>query len=177
MDGQAYANCDTVELFLNGKSLEVEGYWFPRSGMERKYGNYPARAGAVRTTSDLHLAWTVPYQPGTLKAVGVEDGKVVSEVEVTTADRRDVAHVTVKILDTQGRLVPDADRDVTFQVQGEGKIIGLDNGNAVSHEDFKGGHRKAFAGLCLAIGQSTAVPGQIRAAPAGLRLGADGDAA
>jgi beta-galactosidase len=67
-----YTNCHTVELFLNGKSLGVQGYCFPRSGMERKYGNYPARAAAVRTTSELHLAWTVPYQPGTLKAVGVK---------------------------------------------------------------------------------------------------------
>jgi beta-galactosidase len=185
-----YTNCDTVELFLNGKSLGVQSYWFPRSGMEQKYGNYPARARVVRTTSDLHLAWTVPYQPGTLKAVGVKDGKVVCKVEVTTAgepaaiglsvdrdaitaDCRDVAHVTVKILDAQGRLVPDADHDVAFQIQGEGKIIGLDNGNPVSHEDFKGGHRKAFAGLCLAIVQSTAKPGQIRVAATspGLRPG------
>jgi len=185
-----YTNCDTVELFLNGKSLGEQGYWFPHSGMERKYGNYPARAAALRTTSDLHLAWTVPYQPGTLKAVGVKDGKVVSEVEVTTAgepaaiglsvdrgtitaDRRDVAHVTVKILDAQGRVVPDADHDVAFQIQGEGKLIGLDNGNPVSHEDFKGSHRKAFAGLCLAIVQSTPNPGQIRVAAtsAGLRSG------
>jgi beta-galactosidase len=79
----------------------------------------------------------------------------------------------VKILDSQGRLVPDADHDLTFQIQGEGKIIGLDNGNPVSHEDFKGGHRKAFAGLCLAIVQSTAKPGQIQVAATspGLRSG------
>jgi len=29
-----YTNCDTVELFLNGKSLGVKGYEFPRLGME-----------------------------------------------------------------------------------------------------------------------------------------------
>jgi beta-galactosidase len=185
-----YTNCDTVELFLNGKSLGVQGYWFPRSGMENKYSNFPARARAARTTADLHLAWTVPYQPGTLKAVGVKDGKVVSEVELTTvgepaaiglsvdrntilADRRDVAHVTVRILDAQGRVVPDADNEVTFQIQGAGKIIGLDNGNPLSHEDFKGDRRKAFNGLCLAIAQSTATPGQIQmtATSPGLRPG------
>jgi beta-galactosidase len=174
-----YTNCDTVELFLNGKSLGVQGYWFPRSGMENKYSNFPARASAARTTADLHLAWTVPYQPGTLKAVGVKDGEVVSQVEITTAgepaaiglsvdrntiiaDRRDVAHVTVQILDAQGRVVPDADHEITFQIQGGGKIIGLDNGNPLSHEDFKSDRRKAFHGLCLAIVQSTAKPGQIQ---------------
>jgi beta-galactosidase len=174
-----YTNCDTVELFLNGKSFGVQGYWFPRTGMQEKYSNFPARNEAQRTTSDLHLSWTVPYQPGTLRAVGKKDGKVVSEVEVTTvgepaaigltadkqtirADRRDVAHVTVKTLDAQGRLVPVAANEVAFEVQGEGKIIGLDSGDPMSHEDFKGSRRKAFNGLCLAIVQSGAKPGQIR---------------
>jgi beta-galactosidase len=130
----------------------------------------------------------VPYEPGTLKAVGTREGKVVLEVEVATvgdpaaialsvdreaiaADRRDVAHVTVKILDAQGRVVPEAANEVTFEIQGEGRIIGLDNGNLASHEDFKGSRGKAFNGLCLAIVQSTAKPGRIQltAASPGLK--------
>jgi beta-galactosidase len=73
-----------------------------------------------------------------------------------------VAHVTVRILDAQGRVVPLADNEVAFQIQGEGKIIGVDNGDPGSHEDFKGSRRKAFGGLCLAIVQSTAKPGRIQ---------------
>ena len=179
-----YTNCDSVELFLNGKSLGAQGYWFPRVEPYQLAG----RARAVRTTSDLHLTWTVPYQPGTLKAVGTKDGKVVVEVEVATtgepaaislsvdraalvADRRDVAHVTVKILDAQGRLVPTADNEVAFALQGAGKIIGLDNGNPASFEDFKSPRRKAFNGMCLAIVQSTAQSGRIQltAASPGLK--------
>ncbi|MGA2275881.1 MAG: glycoside hydrolase family 2 TIM barrel-domain containing protein [Bryobacteraceae bacterium] len=170
-----YTNCDSVELFLNGKSFGAKGYWSPRVGR----GNPGGRSRAPETTLDLHLAWTVPYEPGTLKAVGTKDGKVVAEAEVTTAeepaaiglsvdrdaivaDRRDVAHVTVKILDAQGRAVPVADNEVAFEIQGEGKIIGLDNGDPVSHEDFKGKRRKVFQGRCLAIVQSTAKPGRIQ---------------
>jgi len=172
-----YTNCDTVELFVNGESYGVQGYWFPRIGYwpPQREG----RSTAPRTTSDLHLTWTVPYEPGTLKAVGTKDGKVVLEVEVATtgepaaidlsvdrdaiaADRRDVAHFTVRILDAQGRVVPLADNEVTFEIQGEGKLIGVDSGNPVSHEDFKGSRRKAFNGLCLAIVQSTAKAGRIQ---------------
>src|SRR5512136_1262671 len=104
-----YTNCDTVELFLNGKSVGTKGYAFPRLGMEGRYGNYLARSRVLRTTADLHLSWDVPYEPGTLKAVGVRDGQVALTVEVSTtgepaavdlsadrntiaADRRDVAH-------------------------------------------------------------------------------------
>jgi beta-galactosidase len=173
-----YTNCDCVELFVNGKSFGVQGYWFPRVGYwPRREGE--GRSSVPRTTSDLHLTWTVPYAPGTLKAVGTKDGKVVATYEVTTtgepaaielsvdrdtiaADRRDVAHVAVKVVDAQGRVVPMTENEVTFAIEGEGKLIGLDNGNPASHEDYKGKTRKAFNGLCLAIVQSTAKAGRIQ---------------
>lgn len=174
-----YTNCDTVELFLNGKSFGVKGYEFPRLGMEGRYGNYPARAKVLRTTSDLHLAWDVPYEAGTLKAVGVKDGQVVCTGEVSTAgepvaiaisadraaltaDRRDVAHLVVRIQDEQGRMCPLADNEIAFRIEGEGKLIGVDNGDPRSLESYKAARRKAFNGLCLAIVQSTAAPGAIQ---------------
>jgi beta-galactosidase len=174
-----YTNCDTVELFLNGRSFGVKGYAFPRLGMEGNYGNYPARAKVLKTTADLHLTWDVPYEPGVLRAVGVKNGKVVSTMaasttgepsrlglssdrEVIVADRRDVTHLTVQILDEKGRLVPIADSEVTFSVEGDGLLLGVDNGDPQSHADFKSNRRKAFHGLCLAILQSTGKPGQIR---------------
>ena len=176
-----YTNCDTVELFLNGKSFGVKGYEFPRLGMEGRYGNYPPRARVLRTTADLHLSWDVPYEPGTLRAVGTKDGKVAVIEEVSTtgdpfavslsadrltlaADRRDVAHIAVAIQDAQGRIVPDAANDIAFSVQGEGRLIGVDNGDPFSHESYKASTRRAFHGLCLAIVQSTATPGSIEIA-------------
>ena len=183
-----YTNCDSVELFLNGKSLGIQSYWFPRSGMREEYENFPSRNSVSRTTADLHLTWTVPYQPGKLKAVGIKDGKVVVTEEISTTgkpaaiglyadrkvltdDRRDIAHVTCKILDAQGRVVPVADNEITFGTKGEGKIIGVDNGNPVSHEDYQANRRKAFNGLCLAIIQSTDKTGiiQLAAASPGLK--------
>jgi beta-galactosidase len=168
-----------VELFLNGKSLGVQGYAFPRPGMQERWPVMPARAKARIATADLHLMWTVPYEPGALKAVGTRDGQVVSTAEIFTtgeaaaielsadrssiaADRRDVAHVTVRIVDAQGRLAPTAENEVTFQVQGEGRSIGLDNGDMRSHEDYKGKTRRAYNGLCVAMLQSTARAGRIR---------------
>jgi beta-galactosidase len=176
-----FTNCDTVELFLNGRSVGVKGYAFPRPGMEQKYGTYPPRAMAVRTTSDLHLSWDVPYEPGVLKAVGARDGKVVLEREVATtgdparialavdrqsirADRRDVVHITAAVTDEAGRLAPDADSEITFTVEGDGLLLALDSGDPASHEDFRAPRRKAFHGLCLALVRSAARAGQIRVA-------------
>jgi beta-galactosidase len=176
-----YTNCESVELFINGKSAGVQGYQFPRYGMSGSYGNMSAAARGMRTTEDLHLTWTIPYQPGTLKAVGTKDGQPAVTVEVSTtgeaaaielkvdrdaiaADRRDVAHVTVRVVDAQGRMVPDAAHEIAFEIQGEGKLIGVENADMQSQEDCKGSQRKAFNGMCLAIVQSTARPGQIRIA-------------
>jgi beta-galactosidase len=176
-----YTNCDTVELFVNGKSFGVKGYEFPRLGMAGTYGNYPARARVLRTTADLHLTWDVPYEPGVLKAVGVKNGEVVTTAELATtgaaaaialsadrpsiaADRRDVAHVIVEIRDDQGRVVPLAMNEIVFSVEGEGKLIGVDSGDPLSHEDYKANRRRAFNGLCMAIVQSTASAGSIKVA-------------
>ena len=166
-----YTNCDTVELLLNGKSLGVKGFAFPRPGMTHRYGDYPPRARALQTTADLHLSWDVMYAPGILHAVGTRDGKVVANYQVQTtgpaqrieltADRPaftrkpgDVCEVTVRVLDAAGSMVPTADDEVTFQLHGEGRILGLDNGRPDSHERYQGSVRRAFSGMALAILQA-----------------------
>ncbi len=174
-----FTNCDTVELFLNGKSVGVKGYEFPRLGMEERYGNSPPRARVRRSTADLHLQWDVPYEPGTLRAVGMKDGKVALTEEISTttappalnletdratisADQRDVAQITIKILDAQNRLVPTADNDVHLEIQGPAKLLSFDSGNPTSHESFQSDHRQTFNGLALATIQSTPQPGTIQ---------------
>jgi beta-galactosidase len=151
-----YNNADEVELYLNGKSL----------GIRKKEGD------------DLHVMWRVPFEPGTLKAVSRKDGKVVLTREIHTAgkpakielvadrsnikaDGKDLSFVTVKILDKDGNVVPDADNKVEFKVKGSGFIASVDNGDETSHDPFKADYRKAFHGLALAIIQSKDTPGNI----------------
>jgi beta-galactosidase len=166
-----YTNCDTVELFLNGKSMGIKGYAFPRPGMIKQYGTYPPRAKVPQTTADLHLSWDVPYSPGTLTATGVKDGKVVLTAQVHTTgvpskvalktDRSrietnpsDVAHITAEFQDEEGSVVPTAENELSFTIQGAGRILGVDNGRPDSHESYKGNKRKAFNGMALIILQS-----------------------
>ena len=151
-----YNNADEVELFLNGKSL----------GTRKKAGD------------SLHVMWRVKYQPGIIRAVSRKAGKVVLSKEIKTAgepakiqliaDRKaikangeDISFVTVKVLDKNGNLVPNADHLIQFKLKGAGFIAGVDNGNPVSMEPFKASHRKAFNGQCLVIIQSTEKRGRI----------------
>jgi beta-galactosidase len=172
-----YTNCETVELLLNGRSLGRKCYQFPRPGMSG-YGWAPDRGRLHPTTADLHLTWDVPYEPGVLEAVGRKGDEVIctQRIETTgapvalrvTADRTelsadgcDVSHLTVEVLDAQGRLVPTADSRVRFAVEGAGRLIGVDNGDPADHDSPKGDNRKALAGLCLGIVQSLKEGGDI----------------
>ncbi len=181
----AYSNCDVVELFLNGKSFGAKALEYPRQGSSGGWNSY-ARPQIGPTTADLHLSWDVPYAPGTLRAVGYKNGQVVATEEIHTAgpgaaivletdkaalsaDQRDVAHVIVKIMDAQGNLVPNAANEITVDVQGPVRLIGLDNGDMTDHTDYTSPKRKALGGLALGILQATAQPGEIR-----VRVTADG---
>jgi beta-galactosidase len=75
------------------------------------------------------------------------------------------------VVDAQGTLVPRADHLISFEVRGEGKITGVDNGLQTSHEPFKANYRKAFNGMCLVVVQSSGKAGEISliATSAGLK--------
>lgn len=174
----AYTNCDSVELFVNGKSFGIKALQFPRPGNSGAWNRYDVPP-VNNTTADLHLIWDVPYEPGTLKAVGRKGGKVVAQEEVRTtgvpaafrlsvdrntinADERDVAHVKIEVVDGNGYVVPDANEPVQIIVEGVGKLIGLDNGNPFDHTSMKSDRRNTFNGLALAVIQSGNKAGTIR---------------
>jgi len=151
-----YNNADEVELFLNNKSL----------GIRKKTGD------------DLHVKWTVPFEPGTLKAISRKNGKAVLTDEVKTAgapakiilkadrnkinaDGKDLSFITATIVDKNGVVAPRADNEIHFKISGTGFIAGVDNGSETSHESFKGNQHPALNGLALAILQSNGKKGKI----------------
>lgn len=154
-----YANVDAVELSLNGRRLGRKA--MPERG---------------------HLVWQVPYVPGTLVARGYRDGREVARDTVATAgapaalqltalrttlaaNGRDVAVVEVAAVDAAGRPVPVAADEVTFRVEGGARLIGVGNGDPISHEaDRVVGpdavwQRSLFNGHAQAIVQAGDVPG------------------
>jgi beta-galactosidase len=174
----AYTNCDSVELFVNGKSFGIKALEFPRPGNSGAWNRYD-RPPVNTTTGDLHLIWDVPYEPGTLKAECRKAGKVVAEEEIRTAgapaairlsvdrnainaDERDIAHVKIEVVDENGYIVPDANNLIELTVAGGGNLIGFDNGNSRDHASMKSSQRSAFNGLALAIIQSNNKAGTIR---------------
>ncbi len=156
-----YSNADSVELFLNGTSLGSK--------------NVVATAGQPNAG---HLSWTVNFATGTLEAKATKGGMVVATDEVQTAgaaaaivlkadrsmitaDGQDLAFVEADIVDDKGVLVPQAASELTFAVSGAGTLVGVDNGNPIDHESYKGTKMAAFSGKALAIIESTTTAGSV----------------
>jgi beta-galactosidase len=163
----AYTNCNIVELFLNGRSLGEKRLEFPAQGTSGGWNSY-AQPVVNATTSDLHLSWDVPYEPGVLRAVGKRrDGTVACQAEVRTAGppaairlsaerdtittgSGDVAHVTFEVVDSAGTVVPMAENLVSFTATG-GNILVVDNANLRDLDPYRTDRRRAFNGRGLAI--------------------------
>jgi len=57
----------------------------------------------------------------------------------------------LRIEDKNGNLVPRSSNLVNFSIQGPGKVVAVDNGDATSHDPFQASNRKAYNGMCLVI--------------------------
>jgi len=172
----AYTNCDSVELFVNGKSFGSKSAIFPQQGNSGGNNKF-AHPFVSATTSDLHLSWDVPYEPGTLKVVGRKNGKIITEEIRTTsapaairlsvdrtsinADEQDIANIKVEVIDKDGLVVPDANNLILFKVEGEAVLAGTDNGDPQDKTMMNSNKRNAFNGLALAIIRSTTKGGKI----------------
>ena len=167
IDVWVHSNLDRVELFLNGRSL-----------------------GAKEVERNRHVEWKVPYAPGVLEARGFRGGaqaltmrrettgapaRVVLESDrrAVDADGEDVAVISARIVDAQGRTVPTASSELEFRVTGTGRLLGVGNGDPSSHESDRGPRRRAFNGLAAAIVQSRRSPGtlHVEAGSSGLASG------
>ena len=142
-----YTSGDEAELFLNGKSL----------GKKKK------------REFEYRLKWdSVVYQPGELKVIAYKNGAKWAEDVIRTtekasqlsveadrpvihADGTDLIYITVRIEDKNKLLVPRSNNQLSFSIEGPGRIVATDNGDATSHESFQAKSKKAYNGMCLVI--------------------------
>ncbi|HEX3358323.1 MAG TPA: glycoside hydrolase family 2 TIM barrel-domain containing protein [Tepidisphaeraceae bacterium] len=153
---EVYSNCESVELFLNGKSL----------GSQNIHADASARV------------WHVPFEPGALKAVAKNGDKVVANDELRTAGKaakivlesdheklspswEDVSYITARVVDENGVTLPAATNLVNFKITDPGVIAAVDNADNSSHESFQASERHAYQGVCYAVVKATAASGAI----------------
>ena len=128
--------------------------------------------GPQKGPYEYRLRWdNVKYEPGELKAVAYKNGKPWAEQTLQTtgeptalraaADRTEInadgeglSFITVRVMDSNGLLVPNASNRIEFSIEGPGEIVATDNGNPAGLLEFSSKKREAFNGLALAIVRS-----------------------
>ena len=161
-----YTNCESAELFLNGKPL-----------------------GEQKMSAENQLVWMVPYQKGELKMIAKNNRNEIVQKKFTTAgkangvhlkidkkiiaNRTAVVHVEVAIVDNNEIMLPDADNLVSCEITGPAKIIGVENGDILDLSPHKVNCRKTFKGKCLLLVKAADQPGtiEIKATSNGLKSG------
>ena len=153
-----YNNADEVELFINGKSQGVR-----RKTGENPEGRYAMHNTKTKLNTEYHVGWRVTFDPGEVKVVARKDGKIVGEQTIRTAGApakirlskdyqgKNSTFITAEVVDKDGNLCPWAEDQIYFIHEGDGKVLGTDNGCQTSMENFKAPQRKAFFGKCMVV--------------------------
>lgn len=153
-----YTNAPQARLLLNGKEVGQMKPYDDKSGI---------------------IYWDIPYQDGELRAEGCDaTGKVLSSYAIKTSGRpyalratvdkevlstdKATAHVTIEVVDEQGTIVKLGDNDVTCQIEGLARLLGLEGSNNGDMSDYTDNHHRAFHGRLLAYIQTTGEKGEIR---------------
>lgn len=153
-----YTNAPQARLLLNGKEVGQMKPYDDKSGI---------------------IYWDIPYQDGELRAEGCDaTGKVLSSYAIKTSGHpyalratvdkevlstdKATAHVTIEVVDEQGTIVKLGDNDVTCQIEGPARLLGLEGSNNGDMSDYTDNHHRAFHGRLLAYIQTTGEKGEIR---------------
>lgn len=113
------------------------------------------------------IYWDLPFTPGRLIAQGLdEDGRVVSADMIETAGQphsikvstdcgsvsgaQGVAFLTVEVVDSQGRRVPNAADLISCSIEGPARLLGLENSDNTDMTHPKASSRRVYRGRLLA---------------------------
>ncbi|MCF8357900.1 MAG: DUF4982 domain-containing protein [Prolixibacteraceae bacterium] len=147
MDVRVFAKSPMVRLELNGKVIGEQ---------------------TIDTSKGITANFKVPYEPGVLKAIALNEGKEIASKELRTtgapakikliadrstieASRNDLSYISVEVTDDEGHVIPDAAVPVTLTVSGVGEIAGSGNANPTDMKSFNSPVCKTFRGKALAI--------------------------
>ena len=177
-----YSNAPYIELELNGEVVGTATATVRKMEENDVYITYDAGTGAFSKGNDAssqYATFWVPYEEGTLEVKGYDSPEKTEQItefegrnQVSTtkgatqlsayvdspsikADGKDLSFVTIDVTDADGHLVNSAEPEITVTVEGDGKLMSLDNGVHDDWTNYSDPTRKAGRGKLLAIVQST----------------------
>lgn len=158
MEIRTTTNCESIELYLDDKLMG-----------KQETANF----------TNNTIVWYLPYNPGKLEAKGYNGDKEVAHYQLVTsknaanaiinadrtkikADGQDLSHITINLIDSDGNPVQTDDRKVTVKIEGDGKFLGIDNGDLRRQKSFAGNELNTYFGKALVVVQSTRKAGKMK---------------
>ena len=145
-----FTNAAKVELYLNGNKVGEDTATTHTTALGYKYQTF--------SNGEFYPSFNVTWASGTLSAKAYDKkGNLITETEgrssVTTntkaaklaisADKKEIladgsslSYLTVDVKDMNGNIVAGADNRINFKIEGNGKIVGVDNGNAADTDSL-----------------------------------------
>jgi beta-galactosidase len=151
-----YTNCPQSQLNLNGEPV----------GSPK---NHDDNTGII--------SWDIPYKPGKLEVAGLKDGKESARYYIQTSGRswsiiatpdktqlsadKDITQITIQIVDQNGIPVILADDEVTCNISGPARLLGLESANNSDMTNYRDNSQRVYNGKMLAYLQTTGSSGKI----------------
>ncbi|MFA6174314.1 MAG: sugar-binding domain-containing protein, partial [Kiritimatiellales bacterium] len=163
---------------LEGKPMEVKVV--SRAPEMRLKLNGKVVGTGTTSKDSISNVFKVPYEPGELVAEGLKDGQVICSKTLTTpgkpvalrltsdrspitANRTDLAFVSVETVDANGRPVMAGRHKVRYTVDGAGTLEACGSGLHTDVYGFRNpGNGTTWRGRSMAILRPSGTPGEIR---------------
>ena len=157
-----YTNGDEVELFVNGKSQGVKKNDDLKKPNVITWKNIAYEPGTIKAVARKGTSAT-PYAEHQLETAG-KAVRLTMETENTNwkADGMSLQYVKVRAVDAKGRVVPTHKAKVTFAVEGDARLIAVDNGDHSSNDLFDGNEKQLYEGFAMAIVRAGQTGGKVK---------------
>ncbi|MFI3305089.1 MAG: glycoside hydrolase family 2 TIM barrel-domain containing protein [Rikenellaceae bacterium] len=152
----AYTNCEEAELLLDGKVI----------GERRPYDD-----------NTSIITWDVPFASGELSVRGYNNGEIVAtdKIEeygapariVATVDKssisreREMLHLDIRVVDSEGRLVTLADNEISCEIYGSARLLALESGSYDATYNYQDNRQRCFKGVLLGYIESQGESGKV----------------
>ncbi len=132
------------------------------------------------STDSLTAKFYVPYHPGNLVAIGIDNNgneierKVLSttgepfqlvlipERKTIDANRQEITYINIEITDKEGQVIPFDSSIVELNVEGEAELIAAGSGNPKFNGSLQDNKLRLFNGKGIAIIRSNGKEGEIK---------------
>ena len=148
---EVYTKAPEVKLFLNDRLIGTK---------------------AVSRDTEFKAVFTVPYEPGELRAEASGLGvllctagepaalRLTSDRHVITADGQDLAFITVEVVDNKGRVCPDAAIPCEALVKGQGQLLAFASADLKDREPYTSPRVTTWKGRALLVVRSSQKKGK-----------------